>query len=58
MATGTVQERIVEAISRWHQKKTPLLDADKEFKVPARTRPRRRKTDLVEAAKAATAGRP
>jgi UDP-N-acetylglucosamine 2-epimerase (non-hydrolysing) len=54
---GHGSERIVEAISRWHQKKTPLLEADKEFKIPPRTLPRRRKTDLVEAAKATTAGR-
>jgi hypothetical protein len=55
---GHGSERIVEAISRWHQKKTPLLEADKEFKLPVRAKPRRRKSDLVEAAKSATAGRP
>ncbi len=27
----------MEAISRWHQKKTPLLEADKEFKLPPQT---------------------
>jgi UDP-N-acetylglucosamine 2-epimerase (non-hydrolysing) len=54
---GHGSERICEAIWRWHQKKTPLLDADKEFKLAARTTPRRRKSDLVEAAKAATVGR-
>jgi UDP-N-acetylglucosamine 2-epimerase (non-hydrolysing) len=47
--------RIVEAIARWHQKKTPLLEADKEFKLPPRPEPRRRKTDLE--ASAAKAGK-
>lgn len=55
---GHGSERIVEAISRWHQKKTPLLEADKEFQLPVRKHPRRRNSDLVEAAKAATVGRP
>jgi len=55
---GHGSERIVEAVSRWHQKKTPLLEADKEFKLPLRTYPRRRKTDVAEtAAKTATAGK-
>ena len=56
---GHGSERIVEAVSRWHQKKTPLLEADKEFKLPPRPYPRRRKSDLAEtAAKTATAGKP
>jgi len=56
---GHGSERIVEAVSRWHQKKTPLLDADKEFKLPAKSHPRRRKSDLAEiAAKTAAAGKP
>jgi UDP-N-acetylglucosamine 2-epimerase (non-hydrolysing) len=55
---GHGSERIVEAVSRWYQKKTPLLDADKEFKLPPKSHPRRRKTDLAEtAAKTATAGK-
>jgi hypothetical protein len=52
---GHGSERIVEAIWRWHQKKTPLLEADKEFKLPPRPAPRRRKTDAE--AKAAKAGK-
>ena len=52
---GHGSERIVEAIARWHQKKTPLLEADKEFKLPPRPEPRRRKTDIE--AKAAKAGK-
>jgi len=56
---GQGSQRIIEAISRWHQKKTPLLDADREFKLPPRPHPRRRKSDLVEAAaKAAAVGEP
>jgi UDP-N-acetylglucosamine 2-epimerase (non-hydrolysing) len=55
---GHSSERIVEAVFRWHQKKTPLLAADKQFKLPPRPQPRRRKSDLeVAAAKAATAGK-
>src|ERR1700690_1874508 len=54
---GHSSERIVEALARWHQKKTPLLDADKQFKLPPRQL-RRRKSDLAgSAAKAATAGK-
>lgn len=53
---GHASERIVEAVGRWHQKKTPLLEADKEFKLPPKPQPRRRKSDL--AAKGATAGKP
>jgi len=45
---GRASERIVEAISRWYQKKTPLLEPEKEFKLPPRPHPRRRKTDLVQ----------
>src|SRR5579872_2866623 len=42
---GKASERIVEAVSRWFQGKTPLLDISQEFKLPARPEPRRRKTD-------------
>src|ERR1700716_1425996 len=45
---GHSSQRIVEAICRWHQKKTPLLAPDKQFKLPARPFPRRRKSDLGE----------
>ena len=45
---GRASERIVEAIARWHQKKTPLLDAGKEFKLPPRRDRRRRKSDLPD----------
>jgi len=45
---GRASERIVEAITRWYQGKTPLLDPEKEFKLPPRPRPRRRKTDVLE----------
>ena len=56
---GHGSERIVEAVFRWHQKKTPLLEADKEFKLPLKSHPRRRKSDLAgTAAKTATAGKP
>jgi len=56
---GHGSERIVEAVSRWYQKKAPLLEADKEFKLPPKPHPRRRKSDLAEtAAKTATAGKP
>lgn len=44
---GKAAQRIVEAIARWHQKKVPLLEPDKEFKLPARPHPRRRKTDRM-----------
>jgi UDP-N-acetylglucosamine 2-epimerase (non-hydrolysing) len=50
---GRASERIVEAITRWHQGKTPLLDPEKEFKLPPRPRPSRRKTDVLEDAKVA-----
>jgi hypothetical protein len=38
----------VEAVARWHQKKTPLLEADKQFKLAPRALPRRRKNDSEE----------
>lgn len=44
---GRAAERIVEAVARWHQGLTPLLEPEKEFKVLPRTCPRRRKTDMV-----------
>ena len=50
---GRASERIVEAIARWHQGKTPLLDPEKEFKLPPRPHSRRRKTDILEDAKVA-----
>ena len=54
---GHGSERIVEAVARWFQKRTPLLEPDKEFKLPPKPQPRRRKTDLVEAARAAGVGK-
>jgi UDP-N-acetylglucosamine 2-epimerase (non-hydrolysing) len=55
---GHSSERIVEAVARWHEKKTPLLAADKQFKLPPRPVPRRRKSDSQESAsKAAAAGK-
>jgi UDP-N-acetylglucosamine 2-epimerase (non-hydrolysing) len=55
---GHSSERIVEAVARWHQKKTPLLEADKQFKLAPRPLPRRRKSDSEEtASKAAAAGK-
>jgi len=45
---GKASERIVEAITRWHQGKSPLLDPEKEFKMPPRPPARRRKTDFLE----------
>ncbi|MBV9181296.1 MAG: UDP-N-acetylglucosamine 2-epimerase (non-hydrolyzing), partial [Acidobacteria bacterium] len=45
---GRASERIVEAVARWHEKKTPLLQADREFKLPPVSHPRRRKSDLAE----------
>lgn len=53
---GHSSERIVEAVARWHQKKTPLLEADKQFKLAPRPTPRRRKGDF-EGSKAAAAGK-
>jgi len=55
---GHSSERIVEAVGRWFQKKTPLLAADKEFKLPPRPQLRRRKSDFEQpAALVATAGK-
>ena len=55
---GHSSERIVEACARWYQKKTPLLEADKQFKLAPRPQPRRRQTDSAESArKAAAAGK-
>jgi UDP-N-acetylglucosamine 2-epimerase (non-hydrolysing) len=55
---GHSSERIVEAVARWYAKKTPLLEADKQFKLAPRPQPRRRKTDSVDGAhKAAAAGK-
>ena len=52
---GRASERIVEAVARWFQGKTPLLDASQEFKLPPRSEQRRRKTDSVEIPVAAAA---
>jgi len=55
---GHSSERIVEAVARWHAKKTPLLEADQQFKLAPRPQPRRRKTDAADSAhKAAAAGK-
>ncbi|HWY56945.1 MAG TPA: UDP-N-acetylglucosamine 2-epimerase (non-hydrolyzing) [Terriglobales bacterium] len=55
---GHSSERIVEAVARWYQKKTPLLEATKQFKLAPRPQPRRRKSDAEESArKAAAAGK-
>jgi UDP-N-acetylglucosamine 2-epimerase (non-hydrolysing) len=55
---GHSSERIVEAVARWYAKKTPLLEADKQFKLAPRPQPRRRKSDSEESAcKAAAAGK-
>ena len=55
---GYGSERIVEAVARWHQNKTPLLEPCKQFRLPPRKQPRRRKTDLPEpAARSAAAGK-
>ncbi len=47
---GRAAERIIEAIIRWHQGKTPLLEPDKEFKLPPKPVLRRRKSDNPEPA--------
>jgi UDP-N-acetylglucosamine 2-epimerase (non-hydrolysing) len=47
---GRAAERIIEAISRWHQGKTPLLEPEKEFKLPPKPALRRRKSDTTESA--------
>src|ERR1700674_4045663 len=55
---GHSSERIVEAVARWYAKKTPLLEADKQFKLAPRPQPLRRKSDSEESArKAAAAGK-
>ena len=55
---GHGSERIVEALTRWFEKKTPLLEPAKEFKLAPAAHPRRRKTDFGHAsAKAAAAGK-
>jgi UDP-N-acetylglucosamine 2-epimerase (non-hydrolysing) len=53
---GKASHRIVEAVARWFQGKTPLLEASQEFKLPPRPEFRRRKSD-VEEKKAAVAGK-
>ena len=50
---GKAAERILEAITRWHQGKTPLLEPEKEFKLPPRPPLRRRKSDTLEGASSA-----
>src|SRR5580692_82743 len=45
---GKASERIVEAIARWHEGKSPLLEAAKEFKLPPRPHLLRRKSDRLE----------
>jgi UDP-N-acetylglucosamine 2-epimerase (non-hydrolysing) len=57
---GRAAERIVEAVARWYQKKTPLLEAEREFKLPPASHPRRRKSDLrapAEKAASSAAGK-
>jgi UDP-N-acetylglucosamine 2-epimerase (non-hydrolysing) len=54
---GHSSERIVEAVARWFAKKTPLLEADKQFKLPPRPQLRRRKSDAEESARKAAAGK-
>jgi UDP-N-acetylglucosamine 2-epimerase (non-hydrolysing) len=54
---GHSSERIVEAVARWYGKKTPLLEADKQFKLAPRPQPRRRKSDAEESARKAAAGK-
>jgi hypothetical protein len=54
---GHSSERIVEAVARWYQKKSPLLEADQQFKLAPRPHPRRRKSDVEEAARKAAAGK-
>ena len=54
---GHSSERIVEAVARWYAKKTPLLEADKQFKLAPRPQPRRRKSDAEENARKAAAGK-
>jgi UDP-N-acetylglucosamine 2-epimerase (non-hydrolysing) len=47
---GKASERIVEAVARWHQGVRPLLAPNKQFKLPPRPQPRRRKTDRLREA--------
>jgi UDP-N-acetylglucosamine 2-epimerase (non-hydrolysing) len=54
---GHGSERIAEAVSRWFQKKTPLLDPEHEFKLPQIPQRRRRKTDVEDVARSAKAGK-
>jgi UDP-N-acetylglucosamine 2-epimerase (non-hydrolysing) len=54
---GHSSERIVEAVARWYRKEAPLLPEEKQFKIPPRPQPRRRKEDLVERARTAAAGK-
>jgi UDP-N-acetylglucosamine 2-epimerase (non-hydrolysing) len=54
---GKASQRIVEAVARWFQGKTPLLEASQEFKLPPRPELRRRKTDVAEKTKATVAGK-
>src|ERR1700693_2093611 len=49
---GLASERIVETIMRWHLGKRPLLDPDKEFKLPPRRQLLDRKIDAWEDARA------
>jgi len=44
-------------VARWHQKKTPLLQPEKEFKLAPKPHPRRRQSDFAESAKAVAAGK-
>jgi UDP-N-acetylglucosamine 2-epimerase (non-hydrolysing) len=44
---GKASERIVEAIGRWYEGKSPLLEPGKEFKLPPRPHPQRRATDRL-----------
>jgi UDP-N-acetylglucosamine 2-epimerase (non-hydrolysing) len=55
---GRGSERIVEAVGRWFEKKTPLLEPGKEFKLPPQSHPRRRKSDFAqESQRTAAAGK-
>jgi UDP-N-acetylglucosamine 2-epimerase (non-hydrolysing) len=54
---GHSSERIVEALARWFRKKTPLLEADQQFKLAPRPQPSRRKSDAEESARTAAAGK-
>ena len=55
---GHSSERIVESVWRWYQKKSPLLEADQQFKLGPRPAHRRRKSDIEKiASKAAVAGK-